>query len=290
MSILVQVQSTQGRSTQPRLRHAAIALMSVLALAISGTAVAAGRVFYDGFESGNTNLWRQDDYHNRCQSVTAAADGVAGPFAGTRMVRCNWNGTVAWDSPTVYESLAVNVPYTNEFLVRTRLRVDKNLEKTGGSPTKIMRFFNWTGNQSTYLDLFGVLMGNSIVNQAVAGGVDLNAYWGGSDSAANPSSWHKVEYYINQAGTIKVWHDGVLVRNNSGLNFNGARWTPFYITSNWSDSHDAVNYIYYDDVEIFSDQGSGASGSMSDASISASGSGSGSGAEPLPAPTNLRTN
>lgn len=37
----------------------------------------------------------------------------------------------------------------------------------------------------------------------------------------------------------------------------------FYITSNWSDVHDAVNYLYFDEVEIFSDTGTGGSGSMS---------------------------
>jgi hypothetical protein len=250
-----------------------ILIASVCALSAVANAHAAGRVFYDGFETGNTSLWGQDDFHNRCQVVTVAADGVAGPYAGSRMVRCNWDGIAAWDSPARYESLSTGVPYTNEFLLRTHLRVDRNLEKTGGSATKIMRFFHWSGVQATYLDLFGALMNNSISNQGVAGGKQLTTYWGGLDSASNSASWHKVEYYINQsAGTIKVWHDGVLIRNNTGFNFGGAKWTPFFLVSNWEDAHDGVNFIYFDDVEIFSDTGTGASGSLSDASVSASGS------------------
>lgn len=284
MNVKCSMYSRRGRGMHGSMRHAVVALASICALATAGSALAAGRVFYDGFESGDTNLWSQDDFRNRCQVVSVAADGVTGPFAGSRMVRCNENGAAAWNSPEAIESLVANVPYTNEFLLRARLRVDRNLEKTGGSPTKIMRFYHWTGDQSTYLDLFGVLIGDSISNQGVAGGTQLTTYWGGLDSAANSSSWHKVEYYINQsAGTIKVWHDGVLIRNNTGLKFNGVKWTPLYLMSNWSDAHDATNYTYFDDVEIFSDTGNGASGSMSDASISASGSGSSA-----TGPTNLR--
>jgi hypothetical protein len=263
--------STKGISAY--VRGFVLAAMALAALGTFDAANAAGRVFYDGFESGNTNLWRQDDFRNRCQVVTAAADGVAGPYVGSRMVRCNWDGTAAWNAPTTYESLVVDIPYTNEFLLRARLRADRNWEKTSGSATKIMRFYNWTGSQSTYLDLFGSVIGTSISNQGVAGGAQLATYWGGLDNASDPSSWHKVEYYINQsAGTIKVWHDGVLVRNNTGFNFNGAKWTPFYLTSNWSDAHDGTNYIYFDEVEIFSDTGTGASGSLSDASATASAS------------------
>lgn len=263
-------------------RSATIVLSFALLIGAHHSAFAAGRVFYDGFESGNTNLWSADSTRNRCQVVSSASDGIAGAYAGKNMARCNWNGAVDWSNAAAYESLVASIPYTNEFLLRLRLRPDQNLEKTGGSPTKIMRFFNWTGSQSTYLDMYGVLLGSSIKNEGVAGGAQLATYWGGKDNAANPASWHKVEYYVNQStGTIKVWHDGILVRNDSGLKFNGVKWTPLYLTSNWSDSHDATNYLYFDEVEIFSDAGTGAGGSLADASASASGSAGISGATSL---------
>lgn len=247
-----------------------LSTLAILAL-VTTSVQAAGRVFYDGFESGNTNLWQQGGTSNRCQVVGTGADGIAGPRAGSRMARCNWNGSVAWNDPAAFESLVLSIPYTNEFLLRLWLRPDQNLEKTGGSPTKIMRFFNWTGDTSTYLDLFGSLIsGNGLKNEGTAGGQGLASYWGGKDNASNPASWHKVEYYINQAsGLIKVWHDGVLVRSDSNLRFNGAKWTPFNLTSNWADAHDATNYLYFDEVEIFSDTGTGSSGSLSDATASA---------------------
>ncbi len=84
---------------------------------------------------------------------------------------------------------------------------------------------------------------------------------------------------------MKVWHDGVLVRNDVAP-FNGAKWSPFWLTSNWEDSHDAVNYVYFDDVEVYSDVGTGATGLMSDATITAFGTSTAR----LPAPTNLRVN
>lgn len=46
-----------------------------------------GRVFYDNFESGNTNLWEKDDFRNKCTVVAAADDAVLGPYAGTQLVR-----------------------------------------------------------------------------------------------------------------------------------------------------------------------------------------------------------
>lgn len=41
---------------------------------------AATRVFYDGSEAGNTQLWANDGSRNRCTSVGVSSDGVAGPY------------------------------------------------------------------------------------------------------------------------------------------------------------------------------------------------------------------
>jgi hypothetical protein len=251
------------------------------------SAFAAGRVFYDGFESGNTSLWSNDSTRNPCQVVTSATDGVTGSFAGSRMLRCNDNGSVAWDSPSAYETLALpNVSYNKELFVRTRLRVDQNFQKTSGSPKKILRIFNWTGVTNLYNDLFSaVSTGSGLRNEGVAGGQTLGTYWGASDNTAGTSAWHKVEFYISTSGVIKVWHDGTLVRNDSGFPTGNAKWLPFTITSNWSDSHDSTNHIYFDEFEVFTDNGTGATGSMSSGTVSASGS-----PVPISAPTNLRVN
>ena len=98
-----------------------------------------------------------------------------------------------------------------------------------------------------------------------------------------------VEYYFNHTtGQIKVWHDNVLIRSNS-VSMGSQKWLPFYLTSNYADSHDATNYVYFDNIEIYSDAGTGATGLMSDGTISnTSSSTSSSGTTTLPpAPTNL---
>lgn len=246
-------------------------LIFLIGTQVSLQTSAQGRIFYDGFESGDTSLWSQADFRNRCQVVAASQDGIAGPFSGTKMLKCNDNGSLAWNDPAAFESLMLdNLSYQNELFIRVRVRADASLERTGVSGKKILRFFNWTGNASTYNDLFETLYPSSgLTNEGVAGGTQLQTYWGGAagDLSANSNSWHKVEYYISTAGTIKVWHDGVLVRDNGGLPTGNAKWLPFYITSNWADSHGSTNNVYFDDFEVFSDLGSGFTGSMTNASI-----------------------
>ncbi|MBS0168638.1 MAG: hypothetical protein JSR29_21380 [Nitrospira sp.] len=271
----------------------AMVLILLSSLALWDTSYAAGQVFYDGFEDGSTNKWLQDDYRNRCTVVTSAADGIKGPDSGSRMARCNWNGTVAINGPTAYESLKIgSVPYTNEIFYRFRLRIDKNVERTDGSPLKMLRIFYWTGDQATYRDMFAdSVLGNSLSNRGNVGATTLPTYWGGAsgDNSGSSDSWHTVEYYFNHTtGQIKVWHDNVLIRSNS-VSMGSQKWLPFYLTSNYADSHDATNYVYFDNIEIYSDAGTGATGLMSDGTISnTSSSTSSSGTTTLPpAPTNL---
>src|SRR3989344_1636262 len=230
------------------------------------------RVFYDGSEAGNTNLWQQDGFRNRCQSVTSSADSLAGPYAGSRMSRCNWDGVVAWNDPAGFETLVVNsVSYANEIFYRAKLRIDQNVEKTNGSPLKMLRIFYWDGNQSTYRDMLEVAQFGSSLSNRGDGIIVATTYWGGAagDNTGSSVGWHEVEYYINHTtGSIKVWHDGVLIRNDIA-NLGSQKWLPFYLSSNWSDAHDAVNYVYFDDFEIYTDSTSGtaASGSLANGDI-----------------------
>jgi len=255
----------------------ATTLVVLSSLVMAGTAQAAGRVFYDGFESGNTNLWDQDESRIRCRVVESAADQVAGPFAGSRMVSCNWNGTADWSSSNSYETLKLRFDeygsYNNELFVRVRLRADRNLDRTTGASAKILRFTNdvWTS------DILEV-MSNVETGPGLLGGW-TQTYWGWDpgDFSARSDSWHKVEYYFNRStGKFREWHDGILVIDQNG-SYGGKMMESLYITSNFSNPHDATNNIYFDEFEVFTDKGSGASGSMSDASVSASSS-------PAPAP------
>lgn len=246
--------------------------VAVSAMFLSGPNLAASRVFYDDFESGSSSAWRQDDFRNRCQIVTSSVDKKAGPYAGARMASCNSNGTLEWNDPAAYETLRLpSIASSNELFYRIRLRVDANHDRTSGSSAKILRIFT---TSPAYNDIIAGVTGSSGLNNGLnAGGKQFSSYWGGNagDNTAESSGWHEVEYYFNKSnGTIKVWHDGVLVRNHSGADFGGAWWTDFYLLSNWSDPHDSANHVYFDNVEVFTEAGSGTSGSMQDGSISAS--------------------
>lgn len=249
----------------------------VLLLALCASAAqGAGRVFYDGFENYTgtdpliTALWGQDNARPRCVSVTSAADGIAGPYAGSRMARCN---TSVGD---VFENLTVPAfSMTNEVLYRFKFRVDTNHDRTGGdprgSPAKKLRLFYWTGNQSTYNDNYGVVDGASggMRNEGLVDGTQWTTYDGGAsgDHTQESSAWHTVELYWNKSnGNHKVWHDDVLVLNvtlgsiQGGVGEGGG---DFYLMSNWEDTHDATNYTYFDEAEVYTDNGTGlASGTL----------------------------
>jgi hypothetical protein len=228
----------------------------------------AGRIFFDGFEDGTTNAWQRDDFRNRCQVVTLAVDRVTGPRSGSRMLRCNWDGTLAWNDPARFETLTIPTNnYSDELFIRAWLRLDQNMS----AATKLMRIYFDAGG--VYHDLFESTWpggGAGLRNEGANTFGNFNTYWGGASGDAtkdNRAVWHKIEYYIRQStGSIKVWHDGILVRNDSGHNFQGVKWSPLYLTSN-AEPSDATNHIYLDDIEIFSDTGSGATGTMSDATI-----------------------
>ena len=84
-------------------------------------------------------------------------------------------------------------------------------------------------------------------------------------------------------GVIKVWFDDKLSPciKNPKLNFlkannydGSSKWDRFHLPSNWSPDHgglwrqDNDNSVFFDNIEIYSDQGSGASGSMLNGTIS----------------------
>jgi len=262
-------------------RHLIIALTLsfFVSISLASGASAAGRVFVDGWEAGNTNLWDQDDTRNKCNAVTGAADGGVGPRGGAYMVRCNWNGVVAWNDPASYETLRLNslgFSGGNELFLRFYLRVDNNAKDHPADGAKIWRlaaandisfwalnFRDGSANGALY---------NSVGNQI--GGT----FWGGLSTLSN-GQWHKYELYIKNGttdGIARYWEDGQMQWEAQNVNTSqpggvGA-WAPFYVSSNWSGApgccdHDTTNYLYWDDFEVFSDTGTGGSGSMSAGTI-----------------------
>lgn len=276
--------------------HLITALILLAPLALVDFSYAAGHIFFDDFESYATGtlpttLWSQFDAHPLCKVVTSSADGVLGPYAGSKMLRCDSTNSNHGENAWLDTS-----NYTNELFVRARVRIDSAHQLTGVSPRKIMRYDVWHSPYLVFRDVFEVIGnfgGNAgMSNQAAwtevgtAGNVNLPTYWGdnASDHTMTATSWHTIEYYFNHSNSrLKVWHDGVLVRdstqNGDGKGFGATKWSEFYITYNWEDAHNAGNYVYFDNFEAFSDNGTGGSGQMSDASIS-----NGSGNQTVPNP------
>jgi hypothetical protein len=247
-------------------------LFVLLFLLCSTTVHAAGRVFTDGFEDGNTNKWL-DDGRGKIPIVTSSVDGIAGPHSGTHMAGANFTGNNSFPGLV----LNTDVLYNNELFLRMWERPDGDIhqgDEGSGCSFKLLRFFFAEG--TTYHDYYTVA-GHPMESFTSAGNAWTNSqfptYWGGAagDHTNNKSSWHKVEMYVNQsAGIFRVWHDGVMIQNNTGYDFHGVKWTPFYIQSNGDNCGITNNHWYLDDFEVFSDTGSGATGLMSDASIAQS--------------------
>lgn len=229
---------------------------------------AQGRVFYDGFESGNTSLWSVDAERDTCKVVTTSVDGIAGAYAGSNFLSCNENGTLLSSDYDRYQVLELPLTNrTNELFIRTKLRVDTDQDRTTGSPKKLLRWFQWSGDNADYCDYFSVVYVSSLINSAWFAGTFYGTYWGELDSAANSASWHEIEMYFNwTTGNVRTWLDGVLVRDNT-VNLSVCTMTPLHITSNTGDPTDATNHVYFDEFEVFSDTGSGGVGSMQNGTI-----------------------
>ncbi len=263
-------------------------LSLVIGFLVASDASAAGRVFYDGWESGNTNLWSQDAPNEKCSAVTTAADGLAGTRSGSYMARCNWESDGNSAGVGTQTAMVLNdmASYTNEVMYRFWIRRDASLN--GGTGPKIARF----GNSATFLDL---QVDNNPIDGAITGAfsgyntsseVWLGTYWG-DISHAGDRAWHKIEVYIYEHasnGIIRLWEDDVLQKEVTGYTLTQSgfysytpSWTTFLMGSNWSASegccaHDAVNYLYWDDFEIYTDTGTGGAGSLSAGTMTQGGS------------------
>jgi len=233
-------------------------------------------VFSDDFESGNVSKWSADGTRSMCTVVQRGVDGGA-PHGASGMLQCNWNGVVAWNDPNAYSTVTLPQSawnYNSEFLIRMWLRYDGDVSHTYGG--KVVRLF-----PDDKLDSFYIISqmtdsgGPAQVVWEALSGVQGPTLWAGGP--LGDQHWHKVEIYMKASpilsGTAKVWIDGRLVQalTNAVTTAAGHTWGPLYLMSNWSSNpgweHGANNHVYWDDVEIFTDTGTGASGSMSDATI-----------------------
>lgn len=231
------------------------------------SALAAGQVFYDGSEAGNTNLWSQVDGRDRCLSVTSGVGG-ASPFAGSRMIECNWNGLVAGGDNDSQLTLGIpNIDFNSEFLIRTKIRCGSDKDN-GAFGAKWMRIgdFNAGGDMTAFV--FNESNGNVMSFWGTSGELE-NATDYGSDWCSDVS-WHAFEIYVRKhasTGQVKVWIDDALEYDRSGDTTQSTGLWKFHMMSNWSSNpgweHDANNHMYWDEFEVYSDTGTGGTGSLS---------------------------
>jgi len=255
-------------------------LASALLLAGATAANAAGRVFFDDFESGTTSKWTPVPNGNNCKAVKSSVDGVAS-HSGSFNAECNWNGVVSWQDAQAYSSMELTKwDYNREFLIRFWLRYSSDFDHKAGA--KALRLY--PGDDSFYLGAQMERTGGPlfIYFESINGSSGPISY--GDGTIFGDGKWHRVDIYIkhNTAGasdgTVKVFRDGVVQVQGTNIVTAkaGSKWYPMAVMSNWSSNpgweHDASNHVYWDDFEIFSDMGTGASsGTMADGTIQQTG-------------------
>lgn len=280
----------------------AVAVLLVAYLVAAPPADAAGLVFSDDFESGNLGKWSKEGTHDMCTVVQRAMDGGM-PHSGQNMMQCNWNGTVAWNDPQRYST--VELPqsawrYQSEFLIRLWLRYDNDVTHNPGN--KVLRLYpnERRGGQIVSDFFMNAQMeapgGPALFAWNAINGKQGPTFWGGRDTPLGDHNWHKVEIYMKASpqadGVARVWIDGKLrqeVTNLATIAEGYHNWGPLCLMSNWASNpgweHGPNNHVYWDDVEIYTDTGSGALGQMSDASIKAGAAAAGAGGPGAAVPT-----
>lgn len=234
------------------------------------------RVFFDDFESGNTNKWQQDDPTRRCRALTTSSDGK-GPHGGNYQIECNWNGTVDWTDSRVFENLVGKFAVHTDTLVRSWVRYETDVDTApnGAFGGKLARLTttNYQDGDQIYWSADGDYSALAFV---VAGGSPVGAAW--FEAHWNDYQWHKIEVYMHPSlgddGVTRLWVDGTLRvdRHAATIAKAGSVFDTLYVMSNWSGAegcctHDATNSVVWDDIEVFTDSDTGerAEGSLVDA-------------------------
>ena len=257
----------------------ALVMLGVGLLGSSG-ALAAGRVFFDGFEDGTTNQWSQIGTREKCTIVTTALDGGSAAHSGTRSARCNMNGAVDFSDNASFSIMQKSVPEASEYLYRLWSRADSDVDVQDGS--KLLRLQGEGCSEINYTFEDGANPGASFYTARECNTAELS--FGRDTTGGWPkTAWRKWEIYIKDhatQGVVRFWVNGVMQREAVNVNTSSASWSWgwFATLSNWSSNpgweHDANNHIYIDDWEVFTNLGTGMTGNLSDATAQDGGGGS----------------
>lgn len=228
----------------------------MLVLGLASGASAQGRVFY---EPGD----RSSGATTECPAVLTSRDGVAHRFPGAAL-ECGWDGTLDWQNPAkTLELELASLPMRAERLVRGWFRVDANVDAGPGS--KLMRLGYGSSNEIIISCQF------ENVTPTIWVGVNGQPSFWGNGSPACRQGWQQLEIYQSPT-LIRVWQNDVLLREWTGA-FNVSSMVTWM--SQWSNNdgwgHDAMNKVYWQRLEAFTDAGTGGVGSMREGTMTQGG-------------------
>lgn len=211
-------------------------------------------------------------------------DGLYAPVAGSRMFECSYGtaGTDTW----FCNYIPINALYTNEMMIRIWIRADTDVQGNQGSMAHLLRLYQGGANAS---DILTSMIGDSSGNEANTLMI-ADALWGGVRPANSPQyyqwnsgignhQWHKYEMYLNNSTNVyKLWEDDVLIMSVSDpmVTFHFQNFIPMH---NWGSPKPTDNntHFYFDEVEVYSDTGTGGIGSMAAGTMTQGGGGGGGG-------------
>lgn len=269
-------------------------LLLLLLLVLSFNAQADGCIFSDDFEAysdgtmptgGGTGAvhWFADGSRIRPVVVSGTQSGL-GPYAGTHYIKGIFDGTYLPDNGDgMFTTMRLTTSnYAHKLFFRVFVR---QFGVTTGF--KFLRHFVTSPAYVDHYQSTGNAPGSSTLGfkdecPYTGSGCDSQTYWGdgdqppsythvGTDSTWVNSVWHKIEWYYDNTGgssnsVMKVWHDGLLIANRTTLTFP-TTWDDFYLMSNGDANANPTNLMYFDNFEVYSDNGTGGTGSMSSATI-----------------------
>jgi hypothetical protein len=260
-------------------------------MATARTASASGRVFYDGFESGNFDAGWSDGWSDGPGLIPPAGnkghDNLVLPVSGNRQMEC-WYGHAGTDT-WFCKYISIDSLYTNEIFIRLWMRLDSDVQSNEGSMAHLLRFYAGGGGAT---DILTCMIGDGAGSSQII----TDALWNGARPTNAPQyysfspgvgdhQWHKYELYLNNSTHLyKIWEDDVLKMSLSDpmINFHFGSFIPLH---NWGSPKptDDNTHFYFDEVEVFSDLGAGGAGSMANGDMT-----QGSSTTAPSAPLNLR--
>lgn len=264
-------------------------ILTFALLLVSLDAHAAGRVFYDGFESGSFDPGWSSGWADGDGIIPASGnkghDNTVLPEAGNRQMEC-WYENPAGNT-WFCNYIAIDTLYTDEIFVRLWMRLDQDVQANQGSMAHILRFYAGGGLITDVLvEMLGDNSGNVANTQLIA-----DAVWNSNRPSNSPqfysynpgigdNAWHKYEMYLNNATHVyKLWQDDVLKMSLSDamINYHFGNFIPLH---NWGSPKptDLNTHFYFDEVEVYSDLGSRTfTGTMAAGDIADTGGGGGGG-------------